>query len=210
VKDASPGASALQALASDAHAFLGVSRRRSPPRRPKSIVCRRCDCPPRRRPLRATGPTKAHVPTTPREGRRLSADRMLSTVTIRRGTRGSLLQPCPASASRSRRPHVFPWLGKGVLSGLASAPERVTPSGSFRESQRLFHLQVGDSVPGPDDPSTPAGSVGVVVARAVCLARAYAGRSASTASTTESSWRAGGHRQDRSGRNHNGQDSHPP
>lgn len=87
---------------------------------------------------------------------------MLSTVANRRGSEGSLPPPDPASASRSRLPHVFPWLGKGVFSGLASAPVRVTPRGSIRESQRLFHLRVGDSVPGPDDPSTPASPVGVV------------------------------------------------
>jgi len=43
VKDASPLArGARSALASGAHAFLAVSRRRSPPRRPKSTFCRRC------------------------------------------------------------------------------------------------------------------------------------------------------------------------
>lgn len=69
-----------------------------------------------------TGPIKTLVPPTSREGRRLSEDQMLSTAAIT-GTPEDRSSRLPVPASRSRRPHVFPWLGKGAFSDIASAPE---------------------------------------------------------------------------------------
>lgn len=120
-----------------------------------------------------------------REGRHHPVDRVLSTVATAGGQKDHslcrILRRPLAHAS-----HTFsPGWGKVLCRDLQALPMRVTPRGSIRESKRLFDLQVGVSVPGPDDPSTPTGSAGVVVARAVCLARAYDDRSASTASTTE-------------------------
>ena len=161
MKDASPGASALQALASDAHAFLGVSRRRSPPRHPKSTGCHRCDRPPRRRPLRTTGPTELRVPATPREGRRHPADRVLSTAATRGVER--ITPPAVSRVGLSLTPPTrSPLAGERCFFGPCKRFRAGHPARSIRESERLLCLQVGDSVPGPDDPSTPASSVGVV------------------------------------------------
>jgi hypothetical protein len=67
------------------------------------------------------GPIKTLVPPTSREGRRLSEDQMLSTDAIT-GAPEDHSSRLPVPASRSRRPHVFPRLGKGAFSGIASAP----------------------------------------------------------------------------------------
>jgi hypothetical protein len=56
------------------HALCGACRRRSPPRRPPDIRCRRRACLQRRMPLHADGPTETLVPATPREERRLPED----------------------------------------------------------------------------------------------------------------------------------------
>ena len=93
-----------------------------------------------------------------------------------------------ASVPRSRRPHVFPWLGKGAFTGLASTTVRSPAIRGVRETGAFFTSGsiLRSFVPGTDDPSAPAGSSGGGRFGADCSARAYAGRSASTASTTES------------------------
>jgi hypothetical protein len=66
------------------------------------------------------GPIKILVPPTSREGCRLSEDQVLSTAAIT-GTREDRSSRFPVPASRSRRPHVFPGLGKGAFLDIASA-----------------------------------------------------------------------------------------
>jgi hypothetical protein len=99
------------------------------------------------------GPAEIYAPTAPREGFRLPADRMLSTAATASGQkdRSSCL---PASASRSRRPHVFPRLGKGAFFGPCKRSSRgVTRARASRVRAPL--LPAGLPVPGTDDPSTP-------------------------------------------------------
>lgn len=59
----------------------------------------------------------------------------------------------PAHAAQ----HVFPRLGKGALTGIASATLRSPAMHDVRECEHLFYLLVL-LVPGTDDPSTPTGS----------------------------------------------------
>jgi hypothetical protein len=66
------------------------------------------------------GPIEILVPPTSREGCRLSEDQVLSTAAIT-GTREDRSSRFPVPASRSRRPHVFPGLGKGAFLDIASA-----------------------------------------------------------------------------------------
>jgi len=72
------------------------------------------------------GPIEILVPPASREGRRLSEDQVLSTAAIT-GTLEDRSSRFPVPASRSRRPHVFPGLGKGAFTGIASAPEVLPP-----------------------------------------------------------------------------------
>jgi len=71
------------------------------------------------------GPIEILVPPASREGRRLSEDQVLSTdaITSAPEDRSSRL---PVPASRSRRPHVFPGLGKGALFGHCKRPRGLT------------------------------------------------------------------------------------
>jgi len=67
------------------------------------------------------GPVETLVPPTSREGRRLSEDQMLSTAATT-GAPEDRSSRLPVPASRSRRPHVFPWLGKGAFKGHCKRP----------------------------------------------------------------------------------------
>jgi hypothetical protein len=91
----------------------------------------------------------------------------------------------PASASRSRRPHVLPMAGDNRASRALQASLPGKPGRISRE--QVAFVSSLDAAPGPDDPSTPAwlGLRGLSQ-RADCSRCTYADRSASTASTTES------------------------
>jgi len=82
------------------------------------------------------GPIKILVPPTSREGRRLSEDQVLSTAAFTSAPedRSSRL---PVPASRSRRPHIFPFLGKVLFRALQALSTGETRE-ELRESRRLF------------------------------------------------------------------------
>ena len=158
-KDASPCASALRRPRTGCPRIFGRGPTTFPSsayRRAPSVVS-----PPARRggtSANVNGPTKACVLSTPREGRRRPVDQMLSTAATSGGQkdRSSCL---PASASRSRRPHVFPCLGKGAFRALQARPRGLPRANTSRE--RAPFSPAGNAAPGTDDPSAPAGSVGV-------------------------------------------------
>ena len=81
---------------------------------PEDTRCRRCDRLPGNEPrYRRFGPTEAHVAPAPAKARR----HRLNQGAFHRCERGhvkGLLLPLPASASRSRRPHVAPMAGDNV------------------------------------------------------------------------------------------------
>lgn len=82
------------------------------------------------------GPAKIRFVPEPREGRRLLPDQVPST-TATASPRGLLPDGYPWPASRSRRPHVPPKLGRGAnrtLQALFTGETR----GELRESGRLL------------------------------------------------------------------------
>jgi len=86
------------------------------------------------------GPAKIQFVPEPREGRRLPPDQVPSTVAIT-SPRGLLPDGYSSSASRSRRPHVLPRLGRGAdraLQALLTGETR----GELRESGRLLRQRV--------------------------------------------------------------------
>jgi hypothetical protein len=116
-------------------------------------------------------------------------DRMLSTVANRRGSEGSLPPPV------LRRPlahasHTFsPGWGKVSFRDLQAHPCGSPRARAFERASAFFTCELVIPCLDLTTQARPQARSAWSVARAVCLARAYAGRSASTASTTESSWR---------------------
>jgi hypothetical protein len=100
---------------------LCACRRRSPPRRPEGTCCRRCDRLHGNEPR--TDETDRPRPTLLRKPAKAAGIpwiRVPSTVapTDARGDRSTR---CPRRPSRSRRPHVSPWLGTSALDGHCKA-----------------------------------------------------------------------------------------
>jgi hypothetical protein len=130
------------------------------------------------------GPTEIPVPAPPREGRRHPEDQVPSTVAATGGPedRSSSL---PAPASRSRRPHVFPRLGKGACRAL-QALTRDEPGGASRE-RGAFENHLEKPRLGLTTQARQSGPNRQRAGMRGWLPRSSStGRSASTASTTES------------------------
>jgi len=135
VKDVSARVSSVfGALASSARALLAASRRRSPPRRPKSTHCRRCVRTPRWRPRRSSqtdqdlrsGDSPRRAPSSRRPGAFNRRDSRIA--------REDFSTRCP------RRPpthaaHTFsPAWGKVLCFGPCERPLEGKPRGSFRSA----------------------------------------------------------------------------
>ena len=113
-----------------------------------------------------SGPIKLSIPSAHREACRHPEERdafhrRYNRVWLRRDRS---LRP-PASASRSRRPHFFPKVGRVLDWALQASrcgyPRSVTFCTSRDEP--LFYLLDEESCLGVDDPSMPAGSTGLTV-----------------------------------------------
>jgi len=139
-KDVSPCARGTIASASGACAS-GACRRRSPSRQILGApVVTGATARKGRDPCERDGPAKIRFLPEPREGRRLPPDQVPSTVAIT-SPRGLLPDGYSSSASRSRRPHVLPRLGRGAdraLQALLTGETR----GELRESGRLLRQRV--------------------------------------------------------------------
>jgi hypothetical protein len=136
--------------------------------------CRRTDRP---RPAFRRRPAKdAAIPQTG----------MPSTVAPARALRRELLHDDSlASIPRSRRPHVFPRLGERCLHGPCKHHGTVTRDPWHSRDKRLCY-PLDCSCLGLTTQARQRGSTSAAVAEADCSARTCTGRSASTASTTES------------------------
>jgi hypothetical protein len=89
-------------------------------------------------------------------------------------------------------PTRFPLAGERCLVGTCKRRPCGSPrAGAFERASAFFTCRLVIPCLDLTTQARPQARSAWSVARAVCLARAYAGRSASTASTTESSWRAG-------------------
>jgi hypothetical protein len=105
---------------------------------------------------RRDGPTEARVPAASREGRSLSAKPgCLPPPASTRPSAWIAPRRLPASVPRSRRPHVLPSLGKGAFYGHCKHHGAVTRD-PWRSERRAPFRPAGQTVPGTDDPSTPA------------------------------------------------------
>jgi len=113
---------------------LGARRRRSPPQHPEDTRCRRCVCAQGKRPTtheRRTGRASRSSGVPRRMPAPHDAGCLPPSATT--GAREDCSSPLPASASRSRRPHVAPRLGTSAWMGLASVSAERTLRG-LRES----------------------------------------------------------------------------
>jgi len=161
-KDASPRRRRRSLVPVSGACASYACRRRSPPRRPPDIRCRRRAWLQRRKPLHAGGPTKVFVPTTPREERRLPEDRdaFHRHDTRRSRSSGGKRSSGLRAGSPAHAAHTFsPGLGESALDGHCKATVR-SPAGSVTgfESTDAFVTRRNDAAPGTDDPSTPASS----------------------------------------------------
>jgi len=135
---------------------------------PEDIRCHRCSSRQGRSPCLRTGPTKLSIPSANREARRHPEER---DAFHRRYTRVRLrrdrsLRP-HASASRSRRPHFFPRVGRVFVWALQASRGGHPLSVTFLTSrdEHLFNPLDEGSRLEVDDPSVPAGSTGPTVDR---------------------------------------------
>ena len=127
-------------LVSGACASKSACGRRSLPRRPLDIRCRRCDAERGGAPFPTADRTKAYVPTPSREGRRHPVDRdAFYRCEARRAFDRRIAPPTKSRASvpRSRRPHFVPRVGRVPLRAL-QAPECGHPRSLAFEEQVPF------------------------------------------------------------------------
>jgi hypothetical protein len=97
---------------------------------PEDTCCRRCDRLRGNEPrYRRFGPTKTHAAPSAREGWRHPVNQGAFHRCDRGHPEGFLL-PVPATASRSRRPHVAPMAGDNVLIGHCKRHPRDEPGGN--------------------------------------------------------------------------------
>jgi hypothetical protein len=117
VKDVSAERMRRSLVRASVHTLRAHARRRSPPRRPPDIRCHRRAFRRGRNPLRRDGPTKALVPTTPREERRLPEDQDAFDRHDTRGShRGGIAPSGPHAGSPAHAAHTLS-RGKGAFDG---------------------------------------------------------------------------------------------
>jgi hypothetical protein len=156
-------------LATGACASKSACGRRSLPRRPLDIRCRRCVTERGGDPFPMPDRTKIRIPTLTREGQRHPANRdaFHRCARVRRSSVGLLHRTNPARRSLAHAAHTFSTSCGEVPSRALQAPECGHPRSLAIRGTSAFGTDGIDSfeslVPGTDDPSAPFGST--VVAR---------------------------------------------
>jgi hypothetical protein len=146
-----------------------------------------CARTPRRNLCARDQPTEACVHPTSREGRRLPSDQVLSTAATTGSTKGSLLPPSCVGLSLTP-PTRFPPSGERcLLRALQALPREHPHARASREHAPFATSGFGDSRLGLTTQARLLARSVWPVARADCPRSSHTGRSASTASTTESS-----------------------
>jgi hypothetical protein len=120
---------------------VAYARRRSPPRRPSDIRCRRRGACRGGIPAACDGPTEVFVPTAPREESRFPEDQDVfhRHVTRRSRTRKDCSFRPSRRLSRSRRPHFGPRVGDSAVDGHCEITVAVTRLSVNREYRHLFY-----------------------------------------------------------------------
>jgi hypothetical protein len=143
VKDAFSGAEEVlfrSPLPSGAYALKGRTRRRSPPRRPQDIRCRRCSRPRERKLPQTTWTDRGSCSTgAPRREPASREPGCLSPPRSRPLSAGLLLPEVRNRPPAHAAQHVFHRLGKGAFVGLASVMVRSPAIHDVRECEHLFH-----------------------------------------------------------------------
>jgi len=128
-------------LASGACASKSACGRRSLPRRPLDIRCRRCVAERGGDPFSSPDRTKIHVPTLTREGQRHPADRdaFHRCVRVRRKAVGLLRRPNPARRSLAHAAHTFSTSCGVCLHGPCKHQSAVTRDPWHSRNKRLCY-----------------------------------------------------------------------